>query len=207
MRLDSVQTQLGHTKGAIMRLPLLLLLGLLSAGALALALAQTQEAKKSDKALQGKETAHSKLFRDFEPKALLTTCQAHYGSVDGNGTVGDFTINESPVTYRKFNAEGTISADKLKQLLAALKADLQKLAKASGVEKVDDPSDKVEDRPIRVLRAMFFARQIDPSSVRGFYLTYTDGKLAGAIDVIAALDSSAPNHWLLVCAVHEVVPK
>jgi len=56
-----------------------------------------------------------------------------------------------------------------------------------------------------VLRAMYITRLIDPSSVRGFYLTYTDGKVVGAIDVIATMNSTALDHWHLACAVHEVV--
>jgi hypothetical protein len=54
---------------------------------------------------------------------------------------------------------------------------------------------------------MYFGRLIRAGSIRGFYLTYTDGKVTGAIDVIAVLNSEAVDSWELVCAVHEVVPK
>ena len=179
-------------------------------GALALVpSAQTQEDKKPDKATKDKKLAHSKLFREFEPKFLTTACQPHFARVNGGSYIGDHVqFGDSPDIYRGVcTVQGTISEDKLKPLLTALKADLHKMAKASGIEKVGELSDKVEDRPISVLRAMCRGRRIMPSSVRGFYLTYTDGKVRGAIDVIAALDSDALDHWQVACAVHEVLPE
>jgi len=161
--------------------------------------------EKPDKAPKGKEPVHSKLWREFDPKRPLTACQAHFDEIDENGARAGLSFNESHDTYKLFNAAGKIPADKLKQLLATLKTDLHKMAKGSGVEKVGEPSDKVEDRPISVLRAMYAQRLIMPGSVRGFYLTYRHGKVVGAIDVIAVLNSHALDRWELCCAVHEVV--
>jgi hypothetical protein len=171
------------------------------------------EPSSADKASKGKEPAHSKLYREFDPKSLLTACQAYFARVDGHGALGtagsgaSLQFGESPDCFILFKAEGMISKDKLKQLLAALKTDLHNMAKGSGVEKVGEPSEKVEDRPISVLRAMCSEQLIMPGSARGFYLTYRDGKVVGAIDVIALLDSSALDRWQVACAVHEVVPE
>jgi hypothetical protein len=169
--------------------------------------APSQQERQSDKVSKDKKLVHSKLFAEFDLQSLLPICQAHFESVDEHGLRGDFQINKSPDTYKVFTVEGTISQEKLTKLLVDLKTDLFKKAKESGVVKLGEPSDKVEDRPISVLRAMYITRLIDPSSIRGFYLSYTDGKLAGAIDVIATMDSSAIDRWHLVCAVHEAVPE
>ncbi len=155
------------------------------------------------------KAAHSKLYREFKTESLLSACRVHFDQVDGHGMVGGigdagFTTGESPDTYKLFSAEGTISQDKLKQLLAALKADLHEWAKASGAEKVGEPSDKIGDRPISVMRAMSLARPMQPGTVCGFYITYSDGNVVGAIDVMAMLNSGASDHWLLICAVHEL---
>jgi len=168
---------------------------------------ERKEGRPPDKASKGKKPAYSKLWREFDPKSPLAACQAHFDEIDENGARAGLSFGKSPDTYKLFNAAGKISADKLKQLLATLKTDLHKMAKGSGVEKVGEPSDKVEDRPISVLRAMYSQRLIMPGSVRGFYLTYRDGKVAGAIDVIAVLNSSTIDRWEICCAVHEVVPE
>jgi hypothetical protein len=183
-------------------------LGLLAGVALAVAPAgRSQEGKPPDKAPKGNEPAHSKLYRGFGPESLLKTCQAHFGRVRRHGSRQGFRFGDAPDRYKLFDAEGTMSLEQLAKLLAALKAELHKRAKASGVEKVGEPSDKIEDRPLRVMRHLYYGRLIKPTSARGFYLTYTEGKIAGAIDVIAALNSNAVDQWELVCAVHEVVPE
>jgi hypothetical protein len=182
-------------------------LGLLSAVVLvSTPLARSQAEKQPDKAPKDKEPAHSKLYREFKPKGLLKTCEAHFDRVRGYGARSGLRFGESKDTYKLFDAEGKISADKLEQLLAELKTDLHKMAKASGVHKVGEPSDKIEDRPISVLRAMYTLRVIIPGSARGFYLTYAEGRVVGAIDVIAVLNSDALDRWELACAVHEIVP-
>lgn len=154
-----------------------------------------------------KESVHSKLWREFEPRSLVPACQAHFNEINEHGARSGLSFGESPDTYKLFNAAGTISADRLEQLRATLKTDLHKLARGSGAEKVSEPSAKVEDRPLSVLRAMYSQRLIMPGSVRGFYLTFTDGKVLGAIDVIAVLNSNAIDRWEICCAVHEVVPE
>jgi hypothetical protein len=168
---------------------------------------RSQEDKPSDKARTGKEPAHSKLYRGFKPESLLKTCQAHLRPVRRHGSRSGLRFGDAPDQYKLFDAEGTMSVVQLAKLLAALKAELFQTAKASGVEKVGEPSDKIEDRPLRVMRHLYYGRLIKPTSARGFYLTYEDGKIAGAIDVIAALNSNAVDQWELVCAVHEVVPE
>jgi hypothetical protein len=198
-----------------MRLPLYILLGLLLVGALALVgahalvpSAQTQEGKKPDEAAKGKERTHSKLWGQFDPK-LTTASKPYFARIDGKGSIGThIQFGDSPDIYNTIcDVQGTISNEKLKQLLTALKADLHNRAKASGLEKVGEPTDKLADRPISVLSALYRARRIMPLSVHGFYLTYTDGKVVGAIDVGAALDSDAIDHWVVACAVHEVFPE
>jgi hypothetical protein len=189
-----------------MRQALWVFVGLLSVAVLATTpSARSQTEKQPDKALKDKEPAQSKLWREFEPGSLLKTSHAHFEDVRGHGARSGLSFGESKDTYKLFDAEGKISGDRPKQLLAELKTDLHKAAKASGVQKVGEPSDKIEDRPIGVLRAMFFMRPIRPGSERGFYLTYADGKIVGAIDVIAVLDSDALDSWHLSCAVHEIV--
>jgi hypothetical protein len=181
--------------------------GLFIAVVLAATLAHSQERKPPAKASVDKEPAHSKLYRGFDPKSLLKTCEAHFSRLHGYGARSELRFGESPDRYKLFDVEGTITSDKLKGLITVLKADLHKMAKASGVEKVGEPSDKIEDRPIAVLRAMYAGRLIKPGTLRGFYLTYSDGKVSGAIDVIAGLNSNALDRWELACAVHEVVPE
>jgi len=189
-----------------MHRPACVFLGLLSVGVFAAAPAGRSD-QPPDKAPQDKEPAHSKLYRGFEPKSLRKTCQAHFNPLRGHGFRSGLTFGDAPDRYQLFHAEGTMSVEQLAKLLAALKADLHQMAKASGVQKVGEPSDKIEDRPLRVMRHLYYGRLIKPTSARGFYLTYADGKIAGAIDVIAALNSDAVDQWELVCAVHEVVPK
>jgi len=189
-----------------MRQALWVLVGLLSVLVLATtASGCSQTEKQLDKAANDHEPAKSKLWRDFEPGSLLKTCKAYFVDVRENGAQTGVRYGESRETYKLFHAEGQISVVKLSQLLAELKAELHKVANASAVQKVGEPSDKVEDRPISVLRAMYFARRINPGSARGFYLTYADGKVVGAIDVIAVTNSGALDSWELACAVHEVV--
>jgi hypothetical protein len=45
-----------------------------------------------------------------------------------------------------------------------------------------------------------------PSSLRGFYFTYRDGKVEGAVDVLAIpMVKDKKSEWLILGAVHEGV--
>lgn len=192
-----------------MRRTLYVCVGVVLASVLAATpLISSQQDKQPAKGPTDKGPAHSKLYRGFDPGALVKTCKPYYDRAWGNGARSGLQFGRTPDWFKLFDIEGNISEDKLKKLLAELKTDLHKMAKASGVEKVSQPDDSIEDRPISVLRAMYFGRKIRPGSLHGFYLTYSDGKITGAIDVFAALSSDPiDDYWEVVCAVHEVVPE
>lgn len=165
-----------------------------------------QERKKSPEPAKEGKPVHSKLYRALEPAGLRKTCERHFERIHGSGS-RTIQLTLSPDWYKMFDVEGTISEDKLKGLFGDLKTELHKMAKASGVAKVGQPDDRIEERPLSVVRAMYSGRLIRPGSLRGFHLIYSDGKIVGAIDVIAARNSDALDRWELVCAVHEVVPE
>lgn len=160
------------------------------------------------------DPVHSRLYRGFDPDILEKKCNPHFDHVGGGGVRSGLQFGPALAAdaegdwYKLFDIEGTISEDKLKQLLEVLKLDLHKMAKASGVEEVGQPSDRIEDRPISLVRAMYHGRKIRPGSLHGFHLTYSDGTITGAIDVLAALSSDPiDNNWEVVCAVHELLPE
>jgi hypothetical protein len=112
--------------------------------------------------------------------------------------------------FSDFRLGGEFTEDQLKVLLADLKSDLVELARASKVTLAEGPSDQVFGRPIVLLPLLFNMGRpswVDLSSLRGSYLTYREGTVRGAVDILAAHDDTRnPKQWMVACAVHEREP-
>jgi len=88
-----------------------------------------------------KKAAHSRLFREFEPKSLLPACQAHFNRVEGNRYDLRFRFSRSisrPIPTR-YSALRDNFRNKLKATSRGPQGRPAKMAKGSGVEKVGEP--------------------------------------------------------------------
>jgi hypothetical protein len=68
-----------------------------------------------------------------------------------------------------FDLTGDLSGDEVRQVLAALKAELVKEARAGKATLAHDPKDTVADRPMRLLQPglLWAGTAVVPSDVRG----------------------------------------
>jgi hypothetical protein len=81
-----------------------------------------------------------------------------------------------------------------------------KLAETSKVRILEKPNDAILDRPISHIRVIFGGiGWVNVGSLRGSYFTYSQGKIEGAVEIIAAhTDPEHPKRWTISCSLHEV---
>jgi hypothetical protein len=159
------------------------------------------------------EPRRSALYRSFDPGKMRQKYEAHLKAAVRFTEWGNrqgLTITPPGEVFSDFRLGAEFTEEQLKGLLADLKSDLIKLARASKVTLVKGPSDQVFDRPI-VLLPIFFGMGrpswVDLSSLRGSSFTYRDGTIRGAVDILAAhVDPRSPKQWVVSCVVHEREP-
>jgi hypothetical protein len=159
------------------------------------------------------EPRRSALYRSFDPGKLRQQYEAKLKAgarITDMGNRQHLTITPPGELFSDFHLGGEFTEEQLKGLLADLKADLVSLARASKVTLVKGPSDQVFDRPIVLLPILFGLGRpswVDLSSLRGWYFTYREGTIRGAVDILAAhTDTRNPKQWVVSCAVHERGP-
>jgi hypothetical protein len=163
----------------------------------------------ADPQSKGEKAAHSSFYRDFDPALAVGICQ-HFAPKTGSG-IRPHGIVPPPEghEFKIFHIEGDIPPDQLKKALDALKEHFAKLVLANKAVAGTDPKDTVADRPIYLLQMNMLppGTWVEPDSVRGFYFTYKEGKVQGAVDVLAVRVGSGPApdkaEWRVVGAVHE----
>jgi hypothetical protein len=162
---------------------------------------------------KNEKSGHSNFYRDFSAEAAVEQCRSQFKFVKdkcGSGSRGGgFTWKGEKVEedFKIFDLHGDLSDDEVKQVLGALQADLVKRARASKAVLGHDPKDSIVDRPMRLLQPglIWADTAVVPSSLRGFYFPYKDGKVEGWVDVLAIrMAREKKSEWLLLGAVHEV---
>ncbi len=149
-----------------------------------------------------KAHAESTLYQTFEGGKLMERYSPRFESVSSGGSRSNVTLTPPGEMFRDFSLRGKISTDKLKPLLTDLKADLLSLAKASGVEIVQEPREMGAGRLDGLPYAPFKTEYA--GSLQGFHFTYRQGSIVGAVDVLAGSSTGgAEKEWMLVCSVHE----
>jgi hypothetical protein len=150
----------------------------------------------------------SALYTLFDPEKMTKEHLNDAGkdTIDEWGSQGGLTITPPGHLVKHAHLSGHLSEEQIKALLAALLADMVKLADASKVRMTTKPKDTILDRPLSHLR-VHFAGWVDVWSLRGSYFTYSDGKIEGTVEIIAAnTDPKDPKHWTVSCALHEAAP-
>jgi hypothetical protein len=152
----------------------------------------------------------SALYRSFDPdrlRAKYGKAFADSGKPSRSGSRRDLLVTPPGEHFTEFHVGGEIPEKQVKEILAALKAELTELARKSKVAFVQEPSDKVIERPLVIFAFLSGAEWLNLRSVRGSYFTYRAGKAQGAVEIIAArTDPRNPKQWSIYCAVHERQP-
>src|SRR5262249_1058881 len=116
------------------------------------------------------EAQQSALYRSFDPDKLRAkygkACAAS-GKPYQSGSRRDLVVTPPGDRFTEFHVGGEIPEKQVKEILAALKAELTDLARKSGVAFVQEPSDKVIERPLVIFAFLSGAGWLDLSSVRG----------------------------------------
>ena len=161
---------------------------------------------------KGEKPGHSSFYRDFDPKLAAGIC-LHLAPKTGGGSRphGKVPPPEGH-EFKIFDATGDISPDELKKVLDGLKEHFTKLVRTNKAVITTDPKDTIADRPMYLLQVNILppGTWVEPDSVRGFYFTYKEGKIQGAVDVLAVRIGPGPApdmaEWSVVGAVHESAP-
>jgi hypothetical protein len=156
------------------------------------------------------QSKHSTLYDSFDPDKL----RAKYGKafVDSGkpyqtGSRRDLLVTPPGDVFTEFHLMGEIPEKQVKEILADLKTELIELAHKSKVKFVQEPSDKVLERPLVIFAFLSGVAWLDLKSVRGYYFTYQEGKFQGAVEIIAACtDPGNPKQWSIYGTVHERQP-
>jgi hypothetical protein len=149
----------------------------------------------------------SALYRSFDPDKL----RAKYGKafVDSgkqfeSGSRRNLLVTPPGDFFTEFHVSGEVPEKQVKEILGALKTELTELARKSKVVFVQEPTDKVIERPLVIFAFLSGAGWLDLRSVRGSYFTYRAGKVQGAVEIIAVCtDPRNPSKYSIYCAVHE----
>jgi hypothetical protein len=156
---------------------------------------------------------HSSLYRDFSAGNMVALCQNRFKFVRdkcGNGSRGigiKWKGQGVQEDFKIFDLTGDLSDDQVKRVLGALQSELVKLARASNVVVEHGPKDSIADRPMRLLQPglIWADTAVVPSRVCGFYFTYKEGKVEGAVDVLAIpMVKDKKWEWLVLGSVHEI---
>ena len=170
-----------------------------------LCLSCSREEEKSTSAPTSKTAPESKLYQGLEGDLLRDQYSSRFERVAGGGVRSNVKITPPDHLFKDFSVRGRISEDRLQQLLKDLKADLLGRAKAGGVEVTQEPRAMMQDRLSGLPYAMFKGEYA--GNLQGFYFTYRQGAVAGAVDVLAGCTSGGiEKEWMLMCSVHEAAP-
>jgi len=161
---------------------------------------------------KAEEPRHSGFYRDFSAEGMVTFARDQLKFVKdkcGSGSRGfgrKWEGEEVEEDFKIFDLTGDLSEDEVKQVLGALQAELVKRVKAGKAALGHAPKDTIVDRPMRLLQPGFIWADVAilPSSLRGFYFPYKDGKVEGWVDVLAIrMVRDKKTEWLIFGAVHE----
>jgi hypothetical protein len=159
---------------------------------------------------KGGQSQRSALYDSFDPDKLLAKhgkAFADSGKPRLSGVRRNLLVTPPGDFFTEFHVGGEIPEKQVKEILAALKTDLTDLARASKVAFVQEPSDKLIERPLVIFAFLTGAGWLDLKSVRGSYFTYQAGKIQGAVEIIAACtDPANPKQYTIFCAIHERQP-
>jgi hypothetical protein len=106
-----------------------------------------------------------------------------------------------------FSIEGDLTDKEVKAILEALRSEVVKVAHGSKGLRAGNLMDGIVDRPMRLLQPGLIPVEtpVIPSRARGFYFTYREGKVEGAVDVLAIpVLPRKKTEWRILGTVHEV---
>jgi hypothetical protein len=149
----------------------------------------------------------SALYKLFDPQKLTAkhVDLSGKGAFDTGGSQSGLMITPPGRLVKKAHFSGKPTEEQLKAILASLQSDMVKLADTSEVRIVEKPKDTILDRPLSYLRVHLIGGWVDVGSLRGSYFTYSQGKVEGAVDIIAAhTDPEDRKRWTISCSLHEV---
>jgi hypothetical protein len=156
---------------------------------------------------------HSNFYRRFDLLYMLAVCLSPSKSIGDKCGTGIRELSfkwkghKSYEDYKIFDVEGDLSDKEVKGILRALRAALVKRARASKGLRAQEPRDGIADRPMRLLQPGLIPPEtpVIASRVQGFYFTYREGKVEGAVDVLAIpAVVGKKREWYVVGTVHEV---
>jgi hypothetical protein len=161
---------------------------------------------------KGEKPGHSSFYRDFDSKVAAGIC-LHLAPKAGGGSRPHGKVPPPERhEFKIFDVTGDISPDQLKKVLGGLKEHFAKLVRENKAVTATDPKDTIADRPMYLLQMNMLApgTWVQPDTMRGFYFTYKQGKVEGAVDVVAVRVGPGPGsdkvEWTVVGAVHEPAP-
>jgi hypothetical protein len=155
---------------------------------------------------KGQKPGHSSFYRDFDPTEMLGV--AELAPKSGTGVRGH-TGNPPPEKHEfKIFHIDDMPAAKIDEALKGLKARFVKLVRANKAVMAEEPTDAIRERPIYLLCPNLLApgEWVQPGKVRGFSFAYREGKVRGAVDVVAVPVGPEKPRWVVVGAVHEPAP-
>ena len=181
----------------------LCLVSVVAAGLVVAATAQPKAEKPS----------HSRFYRAFSAANVVESCRSRLKFVKdkcgyGNRGFGrKWEGEEVEEEFKIFDLTGDLSDHEVKQVLEVLQGELVKRSQASKAVLGHNPKDTIVDRPMRLLQPglLWADAAVIPSTLRGFYFPFKDGKVAGWVDVLAVqMVRDKKTKWLILGAVHEV---
>lgn len=154
------------------------------------------------------------LFTNIDVKKLYDASEPFFGRVlrygcqanTNPGTKGGYmTLTPPGRKMQRFFLHGTISDEKVGELLSQLKADISALIAANGARVTGGEGVSVKQRPIAYLPILFPGNDPDLAYLRGFYFEYADDKGQGIVDVMASpIESKADGKtWAIGFLIHE----
>jgi hypothetical protein len=157
--------------------------------------------------------AHSDFFRRFDTQYMVAVCLSPSKSIRSKCGTGARELSfrwkgqKSFEDHKIFHVEGDLSDKEVAGILAALRAALMKRARASKGLRAQEPRDGIADRPMRLLQPGLIPPEtpVIASRVQGFYFTYREGKVEGAVDVLAIpVVVGKKREWRVLGTVHEM---
>ncbi|HUG66568.1 MAG TPA: hypothetical protein VMM76_02375 [Pirellulaceae bacterium] len=145
------------------------------------------------------------MYDAFDPGNLAEKHASRFDKTPrSTNVVTNITITPPGDYFKLFRIKGNIPDEGLDDVLSSLRTELSDLAKTSRVKLIHGPKNTMGDRPIHLLSVLFLGATVELKTLRGFYFTYEDGEIVGAVDTFAIryVDENT-RHWKIVCAVHE----
>lgn len=144
----------------------------------------------------------SALYEQFDAAMLKEKYAPQFKSNSSIGSAEGLIVNATNEIFKTVQLQGVISDEQFQQVIEAVQADLDELAKSSSVKITNEPNSDLKGRPEWLLNLYF--KDIAPESLRGSYFTYSQGSIQGTVEILskATTDGKKPG-WKLIVNLHE----